>query len=365
MKINKINYEAFFLDYHEGNLSPQQVADLLLYVAQHPEFKKEFEGFENISIENKSAIYFENKNQLKKQIALSDEQLIGAVEGTLTVSELDKFNQQLKTDLIAQRSFKMYQHTKLVADTTINFENKNSLKHKESKVIRLFAYFAIAASILLLIGLFIFNNNNQSAQLITADLKKSNVKEILPVQKNEMASIKENKEKVEPVFIASNKKNHQPLAVKKSTIKIIKENANNQITKSRQEDASDLIPQEVLTEELQLNDAPLIALVETTAVKKEDSKTESIKGENNSDTYLSFPEIALKKMKEKTQNENIVNTNKKSHKKFNGWDAAQIITVAISKVTGKDIEIKTSYNDRGNLTAYAFNAGNIKFSKSK
>ena len=48
--INKNNYEAFFLDYYEGNLTTEQVAELLLFIEQHPEHKEEFESFENISL---------------------------------------------------------------------------------------------------------------------------------------------------------------------------------------------------------------------------------------------------------------------------------------------------------------------------
>ena len=61
MNINKNNYEAFFLDYHEGNLSPQQVADLLLFIEQHPELEEEFESFENFSIADNNTFNFENK----------------------------------------------------------------------------------------------------------------------------------------------------------------------------------------------------------------------------------------------------------------------------------------------------------------
>jgi hypothetical protein len=362
MKINKNNYEAFFLDYHEGNLTPQEVADLLLYVAQHPELKEEFESFETISIENKSTIYFENKNELKKQIAITDEQLISAIEGTLTVNELTQFNQQLKTDLNTQRQFKLYQHTKLIADTTIKFENKNSLKHKENRVIPLFSYFAIAASILLLIGLFIFNNINQPIQLITGDLKKSAAKETYAGQKIEMASTKESNE---PALTPPTNKVFRT-TVKKIAIKATEENTPNGFTKNTVQDTLNSNHEQVLAKVVHVPDSLLIAFAESTINKKEDLNTEAIKEEMNSNAYLSLPEIAIKKMKEKTQHENgLSSTNKKNCKKINGWDVAQIITGAISKITGKDIEIKTSYNEQGDLTAYAFNAGKINFSKNK
>ena len=98
MSINKTNYEAFFLDYHEGNLSPQQVADLLLFVEQHPELKEEFESFENFVLEDLSSIEFENKSNLKKQITLEnkEEYFIRSVENTLNVTEKDLLNNFIK-----------------------------------------------------------------------------------------------------------------------------------------------------------------------------------------------------------------------------------------------------------------------------
>ena len=48
MKINLHNYEAVFLDYYEGNLSAEDVSELLLFLENHPELKEDFESFENI-----------------------------------------------------------------------------------------------------------------------------------------------------------------------------------------------------------------------------------------------------------------------------------------------------------------------------
>ena len=114
MNINKNNYEAFFLDYHEGNLTPQQVADLLLYIEQHPELREEFESFENIILEDFSDITFENKSGLKKEITIDnkDEFFIRSIENTLTPAE-----KALVTDFIKQHpqyatDFELFQKTK-------------------------------------------------------------------------------------------------------------------------------------------------------------------------------------------------------------------------------------------------------------
>ena len=89
MTIKKHNYEAYFLDYHEGNLTPQEVADLLLFVEQHPELKDEFESFENVTLEDYSTPSFENKDILKKEINKEniEEYFIKDVEGVITSTE--------------------------------------------------------------------------------------------------------------------------------------------------------------------------------------------------------------------------------------------------------------------------------------
>jgi hypothetical protein len=130
MKINKHNYEAFFLDYHEGNLTPQQVADLLLFVEQHPEVKEEFENFENFTLEDYSSYTFENKEALKKEITESNrkEYFIGSVDGALSQPDTLLLDIFLKQHPQYSAEFELFQKTKLSPDTNIVFENRSSLK---------------------------------------------------------------------------------------------------------------------------------------------------------------------------------------------------------------------------------------------
>src|SRR6218665_1280814 len=130
MNINKHNYEAFFLDYHEGNLTPQQVAELLLFVEQHPELKEAFESFENISLEDFELPSFEFKAGLKKEITEEnkDTYFIGAVENTLTPAEQQLLDNFLKQHPRFLPELALYKKTKLSADPAIVFEDKATLK---------------------------------------------------------------------------------------------------------------------------------------------------------------------------------------------------------------------------------------------
>ena len=130
MKINKNNYEAYFLDFHEGNLSPEEVAELLLFVERHPELKEELEGFENFTIEDYSSITFENKSSLKKEITDEnrEEYFIKAVENTLNTAEKTLLENYLKQHPRFLVDYNLFQKTKVEADTSIVFEKKDAMK---------------------------------------------------------------------------------------------------------------------------------------------------------------------------------------------------------------------------------------------
>jgi hypothetical protein len=130
MTINKNNYEAYFLDYHEGTLSTQEVADLFLFLSEHPELRKAFEEFEHIVLEDFSSPVFENKDRLKKNITAENREdyFIRAVEGTLDPIELALLDQFLKTHPEFVAEFSLFQKTKLQANPSLILKNKDALK---------------------------------------------------------------------------------------------------------------------------------------------------------------------------------------------------------------------------------------------
>ncbi|MDF2437527.1 MAG: hypothetical protein K0Q95_1903 [Bacteroidota bacterium] len=432
MTINKHNYEAFFLDYHEGNLSPQQVADLLLFVEQHPELKAEFESFENFHLEDYSSYTFENKDSLKKEITLqnyeeyfirsvegslnpaeinlfesflnqhpqylselnlyqktklspeeniffenkqalkrsapavlhqetagTDHLLISAVEGLLSTGENELLHQQLKADSSLQTEFELFKKTRVKADPAIVFENKNELKRKNKKVVPLFYYWSAAAAVLLLFGLyFTFNNGKTEKQ----DIAKNNI--LVP------------KEKVsgEPApFVVQNEKDNSSLASAIQT-------PNSRIIQKTQKDVSvdtlNINKVENTTPEINIalnsEEKEVIredaAPIEKDAVASLNNNVKEVeKSKAVSKEFLSLREIAAAKIKEKTLDAEVLAMEKKTgrEKKFSGWDVLQVVAKGVSKITGKKVEAKPTYNDQGEVTAYALGAGSFQFSRGK
>ncbi len=83
MEINLHNYEAFFLDHKEGNLSKEQEKELFLFLEQYPYLHEELDSFENIVLEQ-----FEEQEQLAKRSSLkkadfNNDTLIAYTEGLL------------------------------------------------------------------------------------------------------------------------------------------------------------------------------------------------------------------------------------------------------------------------------------------
>ena len=50
-KITRNNYEVFFLDYHEGLLSGEQMAEVILFLEKNEDLMEEFYSFENVSLD--------------------------------------------------------------------------------------------------------------------------------------------------------------------------------------------------------------------------------------------------------------------------------------------------------------------------
>ena len=50
MKINRDNYEAYFLDYFEGQLSLEMVEEVLMFADQNPDLRNVLEDFEAVSL---------------------------------------------------------------------------------------------------------------------------------------------------------------------------------------------------------------------------------------------------------------------------------------------------------------------------
>ena len=150
-KIDIQNYEAFYLDYLEGNLVMEDVAQLLLFLEGNPELKSELEqtGLVELPIDDELVL---NKRNLIRNIDEEnvEEFIIADLESQLKPEDESELREFLirspETKTLANR----YKKTILRPDEIV-FEDKESLKRKSLRMLQLVPVLRVAAAILVFV----------------------------------------------------------------------------------------------------------------------------------------------------------------------------------------------------------------------
>ncbi len=181
MKIDKHNYEAYFLDYTEGNLSDADKQELFLFLEQNPDLKKELEEYEAIALHIPDSV-FEGKEYLKKLI-YTDDSLVAYLENDLEKKERFEIEKAAAENTYLKKEIDLYKKTILIPDADIIYANKEKLKKRGLVIFwnNPINYFRAAAAILLLTGLIV---------LITKQLNKESESVLV---KNKEVTLPENK----------------------------------------------------------------------------------------------------------------------------------------------------------------------------
>ena len=140
LKINRDNYEAFIMDYMEGNLSPSQEDEFLKFMDANPDIKEEMLEWEEVKINPPRDIYFQKKEILKKTNTIFpdespfEEHCIAKLEGDLTKNEALLFDKYIKKEPERAQTFKLYSKTKLTPNYSIFFSEKEKSTQAKDRV---------------------------------------------------------------------------------------------------------------------------------------------------------------------------------------------------------------------------------------
>ena len=164
MNINTHNYEAFLLDYSEGQLSEKEVVLLKQFIAAHPELGSWEDLTEELPQLAAETVYFEGKHNLRQNPGFNltstagiqgfDLTAINYLEGELSQTEKQKFEQSIKKNKALTLELKLLNLTYLKTDNTITYANKNELKKAAPALVILNNnyWIGVAAGLLLLIS---------------------------------------------------------------------------------------------------------------------------------------------------------------------------------------------------------------------
>jgi hypothetical protein len=156
-KIHIENYEAFLLDWTEGNLSQEDIVLLKQFLEKHPELAVNTEFYE--STLTVSSEKFNQKSALKK--SLTNDDYIAYHEGELSKFKKQEVEEFVDTNSHAKKEFELYAKLKLQPQPIV-FENKQALKKKGIVFpFKRMAYYASSAAAIWLLAIWLLPQTQQ------------------------------------------------------------------------------------------------------------------------------------------------------------------------------------------------------------
>ena len=148
MNVTRNNYESYFIDYLDGNLSPVKLRELNAFLLLNPDLAEQLEELPTNRLKVPEVEY-PNKSLLRKDQlhACPDYYAIAATENILTKTDIEYIKQH--TDLEKNKS--LYQYLKFKPDSQIKYPYKSKL-YRTILSIKSLKISTIAAAVILLFG---------------------------------------------------------------------------------------------------------------------------------------------------------------------------------------------------------------------
>lgn len=353
MKIDRTNYELFFIDYFDGNLSDADITLLYEFLEQNADLKIDFSKYEEINISDNSVVSFNVKNELKHidknskfSADIFDAFAVGFIENELTENQRNEFITEVEKNENFKSELNFYKSTKIEADNSIVFENKKSLKHTTLNIYNKPIQYsiAVAASLLLFYSLFQINYKNEKIQAYVPREKS----EIFVAENNIENEIKSNEKIIE-------KSDIQTVVLNKSIKnKIIK-------TDFVKEPISQIQTNDIISENIE----PIFEKIEVAENSKIeiqeniesvlDNKSEIKKRETKGITLKQF---AVNFIKTK-----ILKIDDDKSENISLWNLAEVGVNQINKVSNSEVQLNKEINEKGKVKSFSLVAGNFGIEK--
>lgn len=389
--INLNNYEIYFIDYFDGNLTAEQAAELFLFLEKNPTLKEEFNAFNNTSISNlNTQEVFEDKFVLKvlttPTAASINEWLIAEIEGTLSKEQI----KQLEAFLVANPQYnkdrELYKQTILIADEQDEFAYKSSLKKGVVKPLyssNKFYYSVAAVLLALLVSIYIIPNSNTTKQFGTKnptkidtlkndlrDNEKSIINNVSENPTTEKINTAENKEvKNSPtnkIVTPQNFASNTPIKDQNNSNDKSITNKNKNDLNNNDAEIRDYNLASISTKNYQLftEEEPFV-FVEKRYVPSVRSLGLPIEILNAGESISNQDDITATNINTATKEELINSITKPSNLSVKNR-VVNFFALAINKVSNNKIKVKTEFNpNTGGLAAYELEVGKNKWQKIK
>ena len=291
IKIDRHNYEEFFILYWDDELTASQKQVVENFVKDNADLQEEFKILGETRFTPDKSVQLEEKEFLLNKSFINitnyEEQLLNYIDDELSSDERKEVERSAAKYPTIQKELALLQKTKFQPEAAIIFPDKSMLYRREEKVrVISMTWFrvAVAAAIILIAGFVTLKlvntgNSEQNADVVNTNPKNSNPVLEPPadqIPNNQSPDNVKTNEKTAPVQPGIEKKNQRPVPENKidNTIAVYKDGNKNNLPKERKN-----------------NDKPIAETDNVVAVmSKENNKAQKIESEKT-DTSFSNPSV--------------------------------------------------------------------------
>lgn len=201
MKINRNNYEPYFIDYLDGILDEKLVDDFLEFLQQNPDLKEELSLFNSVHIEpeeldfDKKELMFKENFDLEKEF---NKAAVSLIEGDISEEDKEKFENYISNHPEKEKDIALFKATKLKPDTSITFRKKSKLYHRSTG--RAILLWSVRIAAVLILALTFYVVVDKSSNNINPENQLAKVEDETPKNEKSVESkpVQQEKEKQEP-----------------------------------------------------------------------------------------------------------------------------------------------------------------------
>ncbi len=203
MKIDRNNYEAYFIDYLDGNLDETLVNDFIEFIQQNPDLKDELALFNSVKIPSEEVVFSKKEKLFKEKYDAEKEfnyAAIASIENDLSETEQQEFESYISKHPEKQGDLVLFSKTKLQSDKSVKFSKKNKLYHYTTGRTVLLWTSRVAAVLIFAIAVYVFMDRTSSDMInenqVASVEKKGEVKDPVSETKQLPAAQEKTEDKI-------------------------------------------------------------------------------------------------------------------------------------------------------------------------
>jgi hypothetical protein len=354
MKIDRSNYESYFLDFLEGRLPEKEVDELMAFINLNPDIEEILPYSDKYVVESNKELSL-NKNFLFKSLENFDsindsnfeEFCIAWYENDLSDASRKSFLKYLETNPAKSNDFESYGKVFLKPDLKNRFPHKSQLKKFVfSPAYRLISITSAAAAILF-IFFYLYPFNKQFDQKNSGNIALSQ-KQSSSVSKSRVPVLAMG-QTVSANTILSNKVE----VLQHNSLKSIPVNMVDQPDSAAREIINLALIDNIKFTKLSANiSSENIALLQVSQI--------NIPLVVNSN-YPGLLNFAFNRLSQFLDGNS---TGSEDESDLSFWNIAKMGVSGINKLTGSDIKLNRKIDEQGKITAMAVESGSLGFSRS-